>query len=150
MKPIFVVYTQDTCPYCSRFIANDYPTLKRRIDGSGDFSLYHIDTGRTRPLDLNLYPEDLLRLSKLVPAFIIINTSSWRRRDRLEAEVYGMKFDEKGDLQRDPAAKPYTVDTLIEWSRTVSRKPNIIAEFSPSSRSSPTVKKSSYEMGEIF
>ena len=148
LKPIFVVYTQDTCPHCQRFVTNDYAELKRRVESSGSVSLYLVETGRSRPLDLNLYPEDLSRHARMVPSFILINPYSWRRRERLEVEIYG---------QGDPSkpVKPYTVDNLMEWIRETGTKPSLRTDTGP--RMDPRLggmkergRKSGYEMTEIF
>ena len=150
LKPIFALITADWCSFCKRFVASDLVTLKKRLETLGDVTFYHIDTGKTHPMDFNLYPEDLGRLSRGVPAFTIINTSSWRRRENLEAEVYGMIIDEKGLPQPIPDAKPYTVDNLIEWTKATIRKPNITADLPSTPKTTSITKKGGIELSEIF
>jgi hypothetical protein len=150
LKPIFVFYTLDTCVYCNRFIGKDLQPLKKQLE-TIDIVFYHVEVGRSKPLDLNLYPEDLATYGKLVPAFIIVNPYSWRQREKLEAELFGLRVDEKGNYFKNPEAKEATVDNIISWTRETIRSPKITTRTAISGTSkTPRSGKKGFEFSEIY
>lgn len=151
LKPIFIVAMLDTCPHCIRFREDGHLEALKAWVKKNNFEYYEIEAKRGRPMDPS-YPPELFKLIPGYPSFLIINPSSWKRRENLVGEVYNFQWNSKGGLELSPTRKDHTAKNIAEWAEKVMIQPNITAKLTTSTVISPSTKKDGilFEFIQLF
>lgn len=140
-KPLLVIFTTDTCPYCVDFKGKGgIDALYKWGQEKGLAYVFHVETTRG-----GIPPIFVKMALPHVPCFVLMNVDSLQTGSII-SETFGAVMT-KGEVLRDPKAEQATVANITKWAeRKILTEPVMTAKFA-SMRGSSIVPKDS---GSLF